>query len=149
MNDTETVAMDEDERNTRLGTGGTGVISFCASGDDSPYSRPVSYGYDAEGTTFYFRLAVDPDSAKVAISDHDITFVVYDRADDGWWSVVAEGRLEETTEESIATETLQGLENVHIPFVDIFGQPPKDVPFEFYRLAPAELTTRKESNTDL
>jgi len=149
MTEPEAVEMDEDERDARLSTGGTGVISFCESDDNSPYSRPVSYGYDTDGTTFYFRLAVAPDSAKAAISDHDITFVVYDRADDGWWSVVAEGHLEETVEDSIATETLQGLQNVHIPFVDIFGRPPKDVPFEFYRLVPAELTSRKESSTDV
>lgn len=149
MDDTEAAEMDEDERDERLSTGGAGVISFCEPGSDSPYSRPVSYGYDADGTAFYFRLAVDPDSAKAAVSDRDVTFVVYDRADDGWWSVIAEGQLEETVEESIATETLQGLENVHIPFVDIFGRPPKEVPFEFYRLAPAELTSRKESSTDI
>lgn len=114
-----------------------------------PHSVPVSYGYDAAETTFYFRLAADPDSAKDEISDHEVTFVVYGQTDDEWWSVVAKGQLEETTEESIATETIQGFQHVHIPFVDIFGRPPKDVPFEFYRLVPDELTSRTESSTSV
>lgn len=147
MSDIEPIELDEDERDARLGNGGTGVISFSESGDDPPHSIPVSYGYDVTETAFYFRLAVDPDSAKGSISDRAITFVVYGQENDEWWSVVGKGQLQETTEESIATETLQGFQNVHIPFVDIFGRPPKDVPFEFYRLVPDELTSRKESST--
>lgn len=141
--------MDTAERDEHLGTGGTGVISFCSSDEAPPHSVPVSYGYDAAETAFYFRLAADPGSAKDEISDHEVTFVVYGQTDDEWWSVVAKGQLEETTEESIATETLQGFQHVHIPFVDIFGRPPKDVPFEFYRLVPDELTSRTESSTNV
>jgi len=149
MSNTQDIELDEDERDARLSTGGTGVISFCGSDNDAPHSIPVSYGYDAAETAFYFRLAVDPNSAKAAISDHDVTFVVYSQIDDNWWSVVAKGQLEETMKDSIATETLQGFEHVHIPFVDIFGRPPKDVPFEFYRLVPDELTSRTESSTGI
>lgn len=149
MSNFESTEIDEDERDERLGTGGTGVLSFCESGGDSPYSVPVSYGYDAAEPAFYFRLAVDPESAKTSITDHHSTFVVYGQTDGKWWSVVAKGQLESTTEESIATETLEGFEHVHIPFVDIFGRPPKDVPFEFYRLVPEELTSRKESKTSV
>lgn len=148
MSTPEPVAMDEDERDERLGTGGAGVISFSVPGDDPPHSVPVSYGYDATEPAFYFRLAVEPDSDKGEISDRAVTFVVYGQADE-WWSVVATGRLEETTGDSIAKETLQGFQHVHIPFVDIFGGPPKDVSFEFYRLLPDELTSRKESSTAL
>jgi hypothetical protein len=61
--------------------------------------------------------------------------------------VVAEGRLERTTDEEIATETLQGLDRVRIPLFDVFERPPGRVPFEFYRLVPDELTGRKESTT--
>ncbi|MGM0717618.1 MAG: pyridoxamine 5'-phosphate oxidase family protein [Halobacteriota archaeon] len=147
MRDNVSTEMDADERDARLSTGGTGVLSFCESDDDPPHSLPVSYGYDAAKPAFYFRLAVDSDSAKAAISDHDVTFVVHGQTDEEWWSVVAKGRLEDTMKESIATETLQGFEHVHIPFVDIFGHPPKDVPFEFYRLVPDDLTGRTETST--
>lgn len=148
MSDAEPKELDEDERDARLSNGGTGVISFSESSVDPPHSIPVSYGYDATETAFYFRLAVDPDSAKGSISDRGISFVVHGQENDEWWSVVAKGQLEETTEESIATETLQGFQNVHIPFVDIFGRPPRDVLFEFYRLVPEKLTSRKESSTN-
>lgn len=147
MRNTESIKMGEEKRDAKLGIGGTGVISFSRPDDAPPYSIPVSYGYDATETAFYLRLAVDPDSAKSGISDQSVTFVVYGQEDDEWWSVAAAGRLEKTTEDSIATETLQGLQRVHIPFVDIFGTPSEDIQFEFYRLAPDELTTRKESTT--
>jgi|AntDeeMinimDraft_5_1070356.scaffolds.fasta_scaffold01623_11 hypothetical protein len=147
MSNTGSTEMDTDARDEVLSTGGTGVISFCTADDGPPHSVPVSYGYDAAAATFYFRLSADPDSKKSEISTQDVTFVVYGQADDRWWSVVATGQLEKTTDESIATETLQGLQNVHIPLVDIFGRPPKDVTFEFYRLVPDELTTRTESRT--
>ena len=147
MSDTESVAMGPDERDAFLGTGGTGVISFPSSDDESPHSVPVSYGYDRSETTFYFRLAVGPDSDKGDVAGRHVTFVIYGQQDENWQSVIAKGRLEETTEASVATESLEGLQQVHIPLVDIFGRPVKDVPFEFYRLVPGEMTSRKESST--
>lgn len=76
--------------------------------------------------------------------DRAATFVTYGR-EDGWRSVVASGRLEETTEETIATETLDGLDRVDIPLVDVFDRPTRTVSFEFFRLVPGEITGRKES----
>lgn len=139
--------MDADERDAFLGIGGTGVISFRSSDDESPHSVPISYGYDRSETTFYFRLAVGPDSDKGDVTGRHVTFVIYGQQDENWRSVIVKGRLEETTEASVATESLEGLQHVHIPLVDIFGQPVKDVSFEFYRLVPDEMTSRKESST--
>lgn len=149
MDEPEAIEMDEDERDAFLGNGGTGVISFAATGRDAPHSIPVSYGYDATEATFYFRLAVGEDSDKGDPGERAVTFVTYGQADDGWRSVVATGKLEESTEDEIATETLQGFENVHIPLVDIFGRPPQDVSFEFYRLVPEALTSRREERTSV
>lgn len=147
MVDLESVTMDEDERDAFLGGGGTGVISFATADEEPPHSIPVSYGYDSTEAIFYFRLAVESNSDKGAIADRAVTFVTYRQTDDSWHSVVSSGQLEKTTNESIAAETLQGLERTHIPLVDIFGRPPRDVPFEFYRLVPDEITGRKESST--
>ena len=147
VSDPKTTAMDLDERDAFLGSGGTGVISLSSANGESPHSVPVSYGYDSSEPTFYFRLAVSADSEKGDLTNRHATFVVYGQPEDEWRSVVAKGRLEETTEPSIATESLRGLEQVHIPLVDIFGRPTADVPFEFYRLVPAEITARKESST--
>lgn len=149
MNNAQSVTMDADECEAFLGAGGTGVISFAGADDEHPHAIPVSYGYDATETTFYFRLAVGPDSGKGDPAERAVTFVAYGEADDTWRSVVASGRLEETTEKSIANETLKGFEQVQIPLVDIFGRPPGEVPFRFYRLVPDEITSRKESRTPL
>ena len=147
MDAPDAIVMDDDERDEFLGTGGTGVISLAPTESGPPHAIPVSYGYDAAARTFYFRLAVDPDSEKGDLAGRPATFVAYGNDDGRWRSVVARGRLESTTGESIGTETLEGLEAVHIPLVDIFGRPPRQVPFEFYRLVPDELTGRKESTT--
>ena len=147
MNRTESIEMDADERDSFLGTGGTGVISFPRADGNPPHSVPVSYGYDHSEAVFYFRLAVGSDSDKRDAGGSSVTFVVYGQDDDVWRSVVVTGHLEETSEASVATESLEGLQRVNIPLVDIFGRPTKDVPFGFYRLAPDEITARKESST--
>lgn len=150
MTDTTSIEMDADERDDFLGNGGTGVIAFSTpDADEAPHAVPVSYGYDAREETLYFRLALGAGSEKQALVDRPVTFVVYDHEDDGWRSVVATGRLDAVDEESIATETLPGLDRVHIPLVDMFGAPPGDVPFGFYRLAADRLTGRKESKTEV
>lgn len=140
--------MDDAERDAFLGNGGTGVISLSTDPNDPPHSVPVSYGYDATEETFYFRLAAGPDSEKGEMAGRAVSFVTYRSGEGRWQSVVARGRLEPTTDEEIANETLQGLDRVHIPLVDVFGRPPRKVRFEFYRLVPDELTGRKESPTE-
>lgn len=147
MGTRESLEMGADERNDFLGNGGTGVMSFSMPTGEAPHSIPVSYGFDASEETFYFRLAVSPESRKRRNVESTVSFVVYSAGDAGWKSVIASGKLEETTDEAIATETLQGLERVTIPLVDFFGKPPGEIHFEFYRLKPAELSGRKESKT--
>ena len=149
MDHDEPAELDDEELEAFLGNGGTGVMSFATGIETAPYSIPVSYGYDATTKTFYFRLAVDPDSEKGDPTERPTTFVTYGQRDDVWQSVVARGWLEKTDERSIATETLEGFERVQIPLVDIFGRPPRDIPFRFYRLIPEKLTSRKESPTPL
>jgi hypothetical protein len=149
MSDSDPAEMGADEREAFLGTGGTGVIAFGTTGEEAPHAIPVSYGYDPVEGIFYFRLAADADSEKHAVADRAVSLVVYGQDEAKWRSVVAKGVLEETTEESIATDTLQGLERVHIPLLDVFGTPPGEVPFEFYRLVPDTLTSRKEATSEL
>lgn len=148
MTESETVTMDPKERDEFLGNGGTGVISFGTAGGEPPHSIPVSYGYDAVEDTFYFRLAGGSDSEKGEMAGRKVSFVTHGQGEDGLWrSVVASGRLDATTAKGIATETLEGLDRVHIPLVNVFGRPTKDVQFEFFRLEPEELTARVESKT--
>ncbi len=140
----DTIELDPEERDKLLGTGGTGVLAFSSAGDEPPHSIPVSYGYDATESVFYFRLATAPDSEKGELADRGISFVTYG-SEEGWRSVVARGRLEDVEEEAIATETLDGLDHVDIPLLDVFDRPTRTVSFEFFRLLPEELTGLKES----
>lgn len=147
MADTEPIRLGDEERDELLGTGGTGVLSFSTGVDEPPYTIPVSYGYDAAETAFYFRLA-ERDEDRQQLHRRSISFVTHEQRDGKWRSVVATGQLQETTDEGIATETLEGLERVSIPFVDIFGEPMGDVTFAFYRLLPDDLEGRKEASPD-
>jgi nitroimidazol reductase NimA-like FMN-containing flavoprotein (pyridoxamine 5'-phosphate oxidase superfamily) len=144
MDDTESVTMDEDERDAFLGTGGTGVISYARGDDDPPYAVPVSYGYDAAEETFYFRLAVGPGGEKSDLAGRAVTFVTHGETD-RYRSVVASGRLEPTDEEGVGTDAMEGLRRVHIPLHDVFERSPSEMTFEFHRLVPDELTARAES----
>ncbi len=138
------VAMGDDERDEFLGQGGTGVLSL-STDEGPPHTVPVSYGYDSAESTFYFRLAVGESHSKGSLPDRDVSFVTFDRRDDDWHSVLAEGRLEDVEREGIETATLDGLHRVDIPLVGIFDRPTKDVDFQFYRLVPDELTGRVQS----
>ena len=145
MSDDSTLAMDDEDVDAFLASRDTGVLAFSTGLDEPPHSIPVSFGYDEQDRAFFFRLSVGGGRRKERLLDCPVTLTVYDETGEGWQSVVATGELEETTEESIATETLEGLERVHIPIVDIFEHPSQDVTFRFFRLTPAELTGRKES----
>lgn len=147
MTEPGSTGMDTEERDEFLGTGGTGVLAFASPEDESPHAVPVSYGYDSGQETFYFRLAVSEGSEKGELTGRPVTFVVYGQPEDAWQSVVASGHLEGTTETSVGTDSLEGLERVHIPMVDIFGRPARQVDFEFYRLVPDEFTGRAESSS--
>lgn len=149
MTDTDSIKMDDEERNAFLGRSGTGVLSLETDGGEPPHSIPVSYGYDPTEAAFYFRLSAGPDRAKGELPDRSVTFVTYAREDGKWKSVVASGRLASTTDESVANETLEGLDRVsNIPLVDIFGEPTSQVSFEFYYLDPDQLTARIEQSAE-
>ena len=148
MSQDNPVEMEPSDRDEFLGTGGTGVIALSSTGDEAPHSVPVSYGYDAAETTFYFRLSTNADGSKGTLTDRPVSFVTSGEGDGRWRSVVARGRLEDVDDVEIATQTLEGLERVDIPLVDVFHRPPREIDFAFYRLVPDELTTRIESKTD-
>jgi nitroimidazol reductase NimA-like FMN-containing flavoprotein (pyridoxamine 5'-phosphate oxidase superfamily) len=132
-----------EERDARLGTGGTGTLAFAAGPDTPPHAVPVSYGYDADGPAFYFRLAADSESEKPPLDGAAVTFTTTGEAD-GWWSVVAQGALEAIDDVEDRTAALDGLGNTDIPLVDIFETDPGQVRFVFVRLVPETFTARTE-----
>lgn len=148
--DIRSVEMNEEERAAFLGTGGTGVVSAPAGADESPYSRPVSYGYDATEGEFYFRLAFDPESEKTGVvgDRRPVTFVTYDQTEDGWKSVVVTGRLKEVTEAAIDSDVVQAIRRIHIPLVDLYERPPRELDFRFFQLATESVSGRKEAHSE-
>jgi uncharacterized protein len=148
MGNIESVRMDDEERDEFLTTGGTGVISFPSGTSESPYSVPVSYGYDAAEVHFYFRLAAGPDGGREDVVGSPVTFVTYDRSDDGWRSVIVTGELDEVAEADVGSEVTQGMQRVDIPLVDLFERDSREVSFRFYHLHPERITSRKEAHTE-
>ena len=136
--------LSEEELDEFLGDGGTGVLSFSAGHDEPPFSLPVSYGYLGDTGHFHYRLAVPEDSSKERYLDRPVSFVVHDRTDDGWRSVVATGELDDLTELPYEADALQERWGVDIPLVDIFEEPPDDVTFRAFRLDAERVTGRKE-----
>jgi hypothetical protein len=150
MEDVRSVRMSPEERDEFLGTGGTGVISFDTAGDGPPYTRPISYGYDAEMGNFYFRLAIGPEDAgkrDLIDEDREISFVTYDETDGGWRSIIATGRLEEITKSALDPDVAEAMQRVKIPFVDVYDSHPLTLEFRFFRLTPDEVTGQREAET--
>jgi hypothetical protein len=140
--------MTHEEVETLLGDGGTGVVSFSADEGEPPYSIPVSYGYVADAGNFHFRFALSDHSEKDDFLGRPVSFVTYDRTDDGWRSVVARGELEDLSDAPYESTALQERWGVDIPLVDIFQDPPEDVTFQLFRLVPDRLTGRKSMGNE-
>lgn len=144
MSQAHAVALSDEEIDSLLGTGGVGVISF-ADGD-TPYSIPVSYGYDSEKKGLYVRFGFGPDSEKRRYIDDAVTasLVITDETVGGWRSVVARGPLTKIIEPALDSHAAESVREVNIPFVTIYEQQPSTLEFELYRLDPDELSGRKE-----
>nr|WP_323192571.1 pyridoxamine 5'-phosphate oxidase family protein [Halostella sp. PRR32] len=83
MEDEDQVEMSADERDNFLGSGGTGVISLSQEDSEFPYAVPVSYGYNAAESMFYFRLATGDGGQRRTLPDRAVSFVTYGETDDG------------------------------------------------------------------
>ncbi|WP_331233315.1 pyridoxamine 5'-phosphate oxidase family protein [Natronorarus salvus] len=138
------VQMSDEEIAAFLGNGGTGVLSFATETDRAPLSIPVSYGYDAASSHFYYTLSLLPGSEKEAHLDGPVSFVVHRHTDDGWRSVVASGTLESISDSPYDATAVQRMWAVRIPVVDVFDRPPEEVTFRSFRLVPERRTGRKE-----
>ena len=143
MADHQSHAMDDNEIDALLGTGGTGVVAF--ADDDEPYAIPVSYGYDGDTDHFYIRCGFAPDSRKRRFVDDGVTASVVVTDDtEGWRSVIARGALTEVSEPAVGGGAAQSIRRMDIPYVTIHETPATAMEFELYRLTPEELTGRKE-----
>ena len=142
------VAMDAEGRDEFLGNGGTGVLSLSTTGEGPPHSVPVSYGYDATDETFYFRLAVGPDSEKGDLADRAVTFVTYGpgrderghgKADEGGHGKADErghngaderghGEADERWNSVVAQGRLEGVDEADVAAASLAGFERVDIP---------------------
>ena len=143
MTEHQSHAMDDNEIDALLGSGGTGVIAF--ADEDEPYAIPISYGYDDDTGAFYIRCGFTPDSEKRRFVDDGVTASLVITDDTGTWqSVIARGSLTEIAEPAIEGGAAQSIRRMNIPYVTIHETPATAMEFELYRLDPESVTGRKE-----
>lgn len=118
----------------------TGVLSLAR--DDEAYAIPVSYVYEPEEQAVYFRLGYGTDSTKRGFVDavDRATFVVYDRTDDGWKSVVVRGPVEELSTDTLDSTVLEATADLDIPYFRVFDRRSGSLEFRIARLEATDLT---------
>jgi len=118
----------------------TGVLSM-ADGDDA-YSVPVSFDYDGDEAAVYFRFGYGPDSQKRRYLDtvDTASFVVYDRTESGWQSVVIEGSLARVAESSLDSSVREAMDGLDIPYFRVHHRPAGEMDFNIVRLDATKMT---------
>lgn len=108
-------AMDALEIAAFLETQATGVLAMAADG--AVYAAPVAVVYIDEGPAFYFRADSGPDGQLTAFIDRcdGARFVTYDRTDEGWKTVIAEGRVERRSESALDAAVELAVERLQLP----------------------------------
>jgi len=137
--------MDPAEIDSFLSGHETGVLSLARDG--SPYSIPISYGYDADSRTFYLRLVSTPHSDKREFlgSSPEARLVVYDGDDEGtvYESVVATGALEAIDPSDLSIEQIEQYGDARQPLFEIWGEGRDELDIKLYEFEPAELSGRQ------
>jgi uncharacterized protein len=123
----------------------TGVLALAA--EETPYAIPISYGYNADGRTFYLRLVSTPDSEKrrFLASAPRARLVVYEETDSGqtYRSVVADGTLRELDPSELTVEHIEQYGAAKRPLFEIWGESKADLEIQLYELTPTELSGRR------
>lgn len=123
----------------------TGVLSLARA--ESPYSIPISYGYDADARTFYLRLVSTPESDKRTFlgSSPEARLVVYDGDDEGavYRSVVASGRLETIEPGELSIHQIEQYGDARRPLFEIWGEEKDGLDIKLYEFQPTELSGRR------
>ena len=128
-----------------LGRNETGVLSLAR--DEQPYAIPISYGYDTSERTFYLRLVSTPESEKRSFLDSspEGRIVVYEESTEKrtYWSVVAEGALEEIAPSSMSVDQIVQYGQAKPPLFEIWGTGKDELDIQLYELSPDKLSGRR------
>jgi hypothetical protein len=118
----------------------TGVLSLAK--DDDAYAIPVSYTFVEDEEAIYFRLGFAPGSQKeryLDATDH-VTFVVYADTDEGWKSVLVEGRATKLSHDSLDSAIVEVAEGLDIPYYQVHERPATDTTFNIVRIDPTRMS---------
>lgn len=126
----------------------TGVLSL--GRDNDGYGVPLSFYFDPSDAKIYFHLGYAPGSQKEKFIDsaEDVTFVVYDQTDEGWKSVLAEGRLEVLAEGAIDSDIEQATRHLDIPYFEVHDRPISALEYDIVRLDVSKLNGIAEGYAD-
>ena len=137
------IAMSDEEIHEFLATHQTAVLSL--AGEAGPYAVPVTYRFDPEDETFYFRLVFPKRSEKRQFLPElpPAWLISYIEDDPIYESVIAKGTPEEIREADITPEVVTQLGEMSRPLFEMWTSSRADVDIRLYRLSPDALSGRR------
>lgn len=118
----------------------TGVLAL--ANDDDAYAVPLSFAYDDEDRSVYLRLGFGPGSQKqryMEATDH-VSFVVYEDTEEGWKSVLVEGKVTMLSHDSLDAAIVEVMEGLDIPYFQVHSRPATDIRFRVACIEPTRVS---------
>lgn len=143
MTITQQVAMSDEQIHEFLANHQTAVMSVDVS--DGPYAVPITYRFDPESETFYFRLVYPRRSEKRQFIPDvpDCWLVSYTEDDPLYQSVIAKGRPEEIRKDDISAEDVVQFGQTSRPLFEMWRSSRANVDIRLYRMKAEELSGRR------
>ena len=137
------VAMSEEEIHEYLAAHQTAVMSVDV--DEGPYAVPITYRFDPETETFYFRLVYPRRSEKRQfIPDVPESWLVsYSEEEPLYQSVIAKGQPEEIRQDEITPEHVAQLGQTSRPLFEMWRSSRSNVDIRLYQMQADELSGRR------
>jgi nitroimidazol reductase NimA-like FMN-containing flavoprotein (pyridoxamine 5'-phosphate oxidase superfamily) len=141
MTITQQVAMSDEEIYEFLANHQTAVLSV----KKGPYAVPITYRFDPETETYYFRLVFPRRSEKRAFLPEvpACWLVSYVEDDPVYQSVIGKGNPTEVREEDITPEHVVQLSKTSRPLFEMWRPSRADVDIRLYEMAAEELSGRR------
>lgn len=138
------IEMSTEEIDEFLGRHETGVLTLARDG--SPYSIPISYGYDTTDRIFYLRLVSTPESEKREFleSAPETRIVVYHEEDQSTYrSVIAKGTLTQIQPDTLSVSQIEQYGDAQRPLFEIWGEDKEELDIQLFRCSPEQLSGRR------
>lgn len=121
----------------------TAVMSV--RGGEGPYAVPITYRFDPETETFYFRLVFPRRSEKREFLPElpECWLVSYIEDDPIYQSVIAKGQPEEIKEDEITPEHVTQLGETSRPLFEMWEPSRANVDIRLYEMEAEELSGRR------